>query len=139
MTSRNPARAGPGYAWMTARARNAVRRSGVFGTIAGVVFVFAIIAFVVVPRKASRTARTVVARVEAKRDSMAPTHARETALASINAADSQLSVARGRPTSVPLAAVDTFPPEIIARRETLTVAIGRPDKLIAEAESAPLP
>src|SRR6266542_99379 len=139
MTSRNPARGGPGYAWMTARARNAVRRSGVFGTIAGVVFVFAIIAFVVVPRKASHTARTVVARVETKRDSMPATRVREAALAGIKAADSQLSVARGRASTVPLTAVDTFPPEIIARRETLTAVITRLDKLIGQAESAPLP
>jgi len=39
---------------MAARARNALRRVVVFGIVGGVVFIAALIAFVLVPRNASR-------------------------------------------------------------------------------------
>jgi len=50
---------GSAYLWMAARARNALRRVMVFGIVGGVVFIGALIAFVLVPRNASRRALAV--------------------------------------------------------------------------------
>ena len=66
---------GSAYLWMAARARNALRRVVVFGIVGGVVFIGALIAFVLVPRNASRKAQEVAARIETLTDS-APTVAR---------------------------------------------------------------
>src|SRR5438876_9977736 len=63
---------GSAYLWMAARARNALRRVVVFGIVGGGVFISALIAFVLVPRNASRKALAVAARIEARTDS-APT------------------------------------------------------------------
>ena len=56
---------GSAYLWMAARARNALRRVVVFGIVGGVVFIAALIAFVLVPRNASRKALAVAAQIEA--------------------------------------------------------------------------
>ena len=47
---------GAGYLWMTARAKNASRRYAVMGIVGGLVFIGALIAFVLVPRQATRAA-----------------------------------------------------------------------------------
>jgi Mrp family chromosome partitioning ATPase len=125
------------YLWVSARARNALRRIAVLGGIAGGVFVVAIIAFVLVPRRASRSAHAVAATIEAKEDSSAAVNARESYRRRIIAADSLLAAARrvSHPVVLP---IDTFPFAIIARRESLSVAISKLGALIQRAEDTPL-
>ena len=128
---------GATYLWVSARAKNALRRISVLGGIAAGVFVVAIIAFVLVPRKASRTAEAVSARIEAKEDSSAFVIAREASRRKIAHADSLLSSARLKAQPVTLS-VDTFPPAIIARRESLSVSISKLGALIRRSEESPL-
>ena len=82
---------GSAYLWMAARARNALRRVLVFGIVGGVVFVAALIAFVVVPRNASRKALAVASRIEARTDSSPAVAARDRYLAEARNTDSVLN------------------------------------------------
>lgn len=130
---------GATYLWVAARARNALRRVSVLGGVATAVFVFAIIAFVLVPRKASRSAQVVAAKVEAKEDSAPAVNVREAARRKVVAADSLLASARRTMRPAPSVAADTFSPAMIARRDTLSSAIARISALIQRADEAPLP
>jgi len=130
---------GPAYLWMSARARNALRRGAVLWSIAAAVFVCALIAFVLVPKKASSRAKIVEARIEAKLDSATADQLREKARVGARAADSSMSAARIASNPVHAAAPDTFPPATIARRESLATDISRLDGLIQRAAEAPLP
>lgn len=129
---------GATYLWVSARARNALRRFAVLGGIAGGVFVFAIIAFVIVPKRASRSAQVVAAKIEVKEDSSTAVSARESYRRKVAAADSLLAAAR-RVAHPPALPPDTFPLATIARRESLSVAISKLGGLIRRAEETPLP
>jgi Mrp family chromosome partitioning ATPase len=140
MTFRTTSRlsSGPTYLWVSARAKNALRRIGVLGGIASAVFVFAIIAFVLVPKKASRRAQLVASTIAAKEDSTPAARARDEARLKIAAADSLLSIARKtlQPAAV---SIDTFPLAVVARRDTISSAIARLGAVIERAEETPLP
>src|SRR3977135_3705022 len=85
---------GSAYLWMAARARNALRRVVVFGVVGGVVFIAALIAFVVVPINASRKALAVEERSEARAACSPAVAARDRYLAEVTSADSLLNAAR---------------------------------------------
>ncbi len=135
----NRAFSSPNYQWMSARSRNASRRLAIMGIVGGFVFVGALIAFVLVPREATKAAVTVTARLEVRPDSMRTVAIRNRAAADIAAADSMLEVARRlvAPPSVPV--VDTFPPELIAQRESIAAVVTVLNRLIERADNAPLP
>jgi Mrp family chromosome partitioning ATPase len=130
---------GPTYLWVSARAKNALRRIAVLGGIAGTVFIIAIIAFVLVPRKASRRAQVVVSQIAVKEDSSVATRSKEEALSTIHTADSLLASARKAAAPVAPLPTDTFPPAVIARRDTLSAEVSRLGALISRAEESPLP
>jgi Mrp family chromosome partitioning ATPase len=127
------------YLWMSARALNASRRVAIMGIIGGLVFVGALIAFVLVPRQATRAAVAVAASLEEKTDSSGTVSTRNGALARIAAVDSMLDVARRTVAPPPVAAVDTFPPYLVAQRESLAVVVSTLNRLIERADNAPLP
>jgi Mrp family chromosome partitioning ATPase len=130
---------GSAYLWMAARARNALRRVVVFGIVGGVVFIGALIAFVLVPRNASRKALAVASRIEARTDSTPAVSARDRYLAELTAVDSTLDSARRAATPVPVAVIDTFPPAVRAQRDSLGTQLATLNRLIDRAENAPLP
>ena len=127
------------YLWMSARARNAWRRAAIMGIVGGLVFVCALIAFVVVPRQASKAAVAVAASLQEKTDSIGPAGIRNRALASMVVADSMLTMARSTVAPVQAAVVDTFPPALRAQRESLTTVVSTLNRLIERADNAPLP
>src|ERR1700686_1485200 len=127
------------YLWMAARARNALRRVVVFGIVGGVVFIAALIAFVVVPRNASRRALAVAASIENRTDSSPTVAVRDRYLAEVNATDSVLNATRRALIPVPAAVIDTFPPAVRAQRDSLGVELSTLNRLIDRAENAPLP
>ena len=127
------------YLWMSARALNALRRAAIIGIVGGLVFVGALIAFVLVPRQASKAAVAVAASLEQKVDSTATMGVRSGALSRIAAADSMLGVARRTVAPAPVPVVDTFPPYLIAQRDSLTVIVSTLSRLIERADNAPLP
>src|SRR5688500_7805652 len=114
------------YLWMSARALNALRRAAIMGIVGGLVFVSALIAFVLVPRQASKAAIAVAASLEEKVDTSGSVSIRNGALARIAAADSMLAVARRTVAPAPAPVVDTFPPYLIAQRETIAVVASGP-------------
>jgi hypothetical protein len=124
---------------MAARARNALRRVLVFGIVGGVVFVGALIAFVVVPRNASRKALAVASRIESRTDSTPTVAARDRFLAAVNTADSIMNATRAALAPQPVAVIDTFPPAVRAQRDSLTAELATLNRLIDRAENAPLP
>jgi len=130
---------GSAYLWMAARARNALRRVVVFGIVGGVVFIAALIAFVLVPRNASRKALAVAAQIEAKSDSTPSVAARNRYLAEVTAVDSALDAARRAANPAPAPVIDTFPPAVRAQRDSLGAQLATLNRLIDRAENAPLP
>jgi len=141
MTVRSMTRMGGGsaYLWMAARARNSLRRVAVFGIVGGLVFIGALIAFVLVPRNASRKAQAVAAGIEARTDTTAVVALRNRHLAEVTTADSVLAVTRRAAIPAPPVVIDTFPPAVKAQRESLNVELSTLNRLIARAENAPLP
>lgn len=127
------------YWWMSARSHNASRRLAVMGIVGGLVFVAALIAFVLVPRQAASVAVNVTAQLEERPDSGTAVGIRDRAAAEVAAMDSVLTVARRAAAPIPVAAVDTFPPELIAQREGLAETVGTLNRLIERANNAPLP
>src|SRR3954469_2703609 len=130
---------GSAYLWMAARARNALRRVVVFGIVGGVVFIAALIAFVLVPRNASRKALAVAAQIEAKADSSPAVAARDRYLAEVTATDSVLDATRRALNPPPAPVIDTFPPAVRAQRDSLSAELATLNRLIDRAENAPLP
>lgn len=141
MTVRSMARMGGGsaYLWMAARARNSLRRLAVFGIVGGLVFIAALIAFVLVPRNASRKAQAVAAGIEARTDTTPVVALRNKHLAEVTTADSVLAATRRAAIPAPPVVIDTFPPAVKAQRESLSVELATLNRLIARAENAPLP
>jgi len=127
------------YLWTSARALNASRRLTVMGVAGGLVFIGALIAFVLVPRQASKAAVAVASSLQQKPDSAGPAGIRLRALSGIAAADSMLGIARRTVTPVAAAPVDTFPPALVAQRDSLSILVSTLNRLIDRADNAPLP
>jgi Mrp family chromosome partitioning ATPase len=111
----------------------------VFGIVGGVVFIAALIAFVVVPRNASRKALAVASRIEARTDSSPAVALRDRYLAEVTSTDSVLNAARQAAIPVPTLVIDTFPPAVRAQRDSLNAELATLNRLIDRAENAPLP
>ncbi len=130
---------GAGYWWMTARAKNASRRYAVMGIVGGLVFIAALIAFVLVPRQATRAAVRVSATLEERPDSNRTVALRNRGSAEIATADSMLASARRMVVPAPMPVADTFPPEVVAQRNALADEVATLNRLIERADNAPLP
>ncbi len=124
---------------MSARSKNASRRFAVMGIVGGLVFIAALMAFVLVPRQATRAAVQVSAILEERPDSGRVVVERNRAAAEISSVDSALQVARKVVIQAPVQVVDTFPPEAIARRQVLSRDVTTLNRLIDRANNAPLP
>jgi Mrp family chromosome partitioning ATPase len=124
---------------MSSRSRNASRRFAVIGIAGGLVFLAALIAFVLVPRQATRAAVRVSATLEERPDSNRAVAIRNRAAAQIALADSMLNAARKTIAPPPAAVVDTFPPAAIAERQALSEEVATLNRLIERADNAPLP
>ena len=124
---------------MTARAKNASRRYAVMGIVGGLVFIAALIAFVLVPRQATRAAVRVSATLEERPDSNRTVALRNRAAAEIASADSMLTLARRTLAPAPVPVADTAPPEIVAQRDALAQEFATLNRLIERADNAPLP
>ena len=130
---------GATYWWTQSRSRNASRRFAVMGIVGGLVFIASLIAFVLVPRQATRAAVRVSATIEERPDSNRTVAVRNRAAAQIAAADSMLNAARRIVAPPPAAVIDTFPPEAIAQRQALAAEVATLSRLIDRADNAPLP
>lgn len=125
------------YAWIAARSRNALRKPGTMGIAGGLAFVAALIAFVLVPRPSAPT-KTPVERIDERPDSTSVVIMRDQAAAQVALADSVLAATRRTIAPILALPVDTFPPELVARRDSLSNVIAILSRLISRAETSPL-
>lgn len=102
-------------------------------------FIASLIAFVLVPRQATRAAVRVSATIEERPDSNRTVALRDRAAARIANVDSMLDQARRVVAPAQAPVVDTFPPEAIAQRQALSAEISTLNRLIDRADNAPLP
>lgn len=109
------------------------------GIVGGLVFIASLIAFVLVPRQATRAAVRVSATIEERPDSNRTVALRDRAVARIANADSMLNIARRVVPTAQIAVADTFPPEAIAQRQALAAEVATLNRLIERADNAPLP
>lgn len=130
-----------GAPWIASRTRNAVRRWLLVLSAGATTFVIALVALVLVPRQASRTARVTMPAESERPDTTRLAIAVVRTRLAAAAADSALAASRDAALRATVAAapLDTFPPELVARRDSLTTAIGSLNRLLARAENAPLP
>ena len=124
---------------MNARARNVLRRPVRVGAIGLVAFVVVLLSLVAVPRRAQRAAAVVAPTAAERRDTASLIARAADDRARLTAAESSLALARVRllrPAAPP--AVDTLPPDIVARRDSLAAIAAELGRLLARVEQAPL-
>ena len=137
-------------AWMTARARNALRRPVFIGAVSIVTFVASLVALIVVPQQAKRAANAIRPAAAARPD----THSHHELAArwpsDRSPPPTRRSPRRGRssrsssPRPPQLSATDTtstgeaITPPARSRRDTLTAEIDELDRLLTRADNAPL-
>ena len=125
---------------MNARARNVVHRPLRVGATALVAFLVALLSLVAVPRQAQRAAAVVAPTAAERRDTVALIASLQRDRAALDAVETSLANARTRllrPVAPP-AAVDTLPPEIVVRRDSLATIASEIGRLLARVEQAPL-
>lgn len=127
------------YAWISARARNAVRRRALIALASGAVFVVALMLLVLIPRGATVAARGIVAEVEPRPDSSGQLATLVRALAVAQRTDSALASARQRVMIARVVPADTLSPELRVVRDSLAAEISALSRAMSQAEQAPLP
>lgn len=124
---------------MRARATNALRRPVALTAYGGAFAALALIALLFVPRQEGSRDPAALTEVPERPDSTTAARVRDQAQLQTARADSILTAARQLEVAPAFVPVDTLPPHLRARRDTLQTAIGRLDPLIARAQIAPLP
>ena len=135
--------------WIAARARNALRRPLVIGTVSLITFVASLVALVVVPRQARRTAAQLRPAASARPDTEPTANALAVAERQAAVADSAVTAGRAElaryvAATTEAASADTMPSAdpmsnlIRARRDSLNADIAQLGRLLARAENAPL-
>lgn len=136
-------------AWMTARARNALRRPVFIGAVSVVTFVASLVALVVVPQQAKRAANAIRPAPEARPDTLPTVNSLQTAERQVAAADSALAATRAQLTQLIAATAAASTSDTTAtgeaitstarnRRDSLAGEIDQLDRLLARADNAPL-
>ncbi len=136
-------------AWMTARARNALRRPVFIGAISVVTFIASLVALVVVPQQAKRAASALRPAPDARPDTTSTVSSLRIAERQMVAAEASVTRARTElarlitETAAAAAGDTTITGEPVSpaarnRRDTLTAQIEQLDRLLTRAENAPL-
>ncbi len=128
------------YLWLAARARNALRRRALVSIATGLAFVTALIGLVLIPREATRVARSMTTAIEPRADTVPAAQMRVRATAAIRETDSSLVSARRLSRATPVAApVDTLSPELRAERDSLNTLLVSLSAAMHRASESPLP
>lgn len=133
----------PTYAWIAARARNALRRRALVSAVSGAAFVCVLIGLILIPRETTRLVRVASQHPSEKPvDTTASADALVLARASIRQADSALAAAR-RVVALQRPAVaipqDTLSPALRRERDSLTTMLALLDAAMTRAAESPLP
>jgi Mrp family chromosome partitioning ATPase len=130
----------PRAAWISARARNAARRPVFIGAVSVGAFVTTLVALIVVPQQARREAERVAPDPTERVDTVPALRAYELAQARLVLADSGLIAARAAAGRLAQSTAEqVLPPDVIARRDSLTSMLVALDPLIRRATTVPLP
>ena len=126
-------------AWMSARARNALRRPVFIALVSIGVFTTALVAFITVPQQARREARLEAAGLGNVVDTLAYLDAVRVARVNLAAADSALAAARATAAVVRTVVPDSMSVVDRSQREAMAGRIVALGELVDRAENAPLP
>ena len=110
-------------AWITARARNALRRPVFIGTVSVVTFVAALLALVVVPQQARRTANAIRPAAGARPDTEPTVTSLAEAERQVAAADSGIAAARDELHRLIATAAEAATADTTATGDTLSQAL----------------
>lgn len=152
---RRPARKRPSppsptrAAWMTARARNALRRPVFIGAVSIVTFAASLLALVVVPQQARREASAMRPEPAARPDTSRTAAALAEANRQVGRAEGRIVAARNELTQLVAATAaaaaadttatgDTLSAAVRALRDALSADIALLTRLLARSENAPL-
>jgi hypothetical protein len=135
--------------WMTARARNALRRPVFIGTVSIITFVVSLVALIVVPQQAKRAANAIRPAPAARPDTVPTMNSLRAAERQVAAADAAIVNARTAlsqliaATAAAVAADTTATGAVISsaarnRRDSLAADIDLLDRLLTRADNAPL-
>lgn len=125
--------------WINGRARNALRRPLRVGAVGLGVFVVALLGLVTLPRRVQQAAQVVAPDPGERRDTIPLMAAILRGRQRLALAEQALGAARerlARPVQSP--AIDTLPPAVVARRDSLARIAGELARLVARVEQAPL-
>jgi Mrp family chromosome partitioning ATPase len=122
--------------WLAARARNALRRPLRIGGVSLLVFVSALITLILIPRQATRAARLLAPSSTDYPDTARALARVARADSNLRAADSVVAHAAARAARV--AAADTLPSGLAARRDSLTVEDAELSRALQRVEMSPL-
>ena len=122
--------------WLTARARNAVHRPIFIGAVGASAFIAALVALVLAPQQTRRVAP--MHATGARPDTAAFTAALAQARTRMSAAEASLAYSRAHPRRRQELGIDTLSRALIARRDTLSTALGELDALLSRVEGAPV-
>jgi Mrp family chromosome partitioning ATPase len=128
----------PRAVWLTARARNAVRRPVFIGAVGVGVFAAALVALLFAPQQIRHFNDAKLADVGPKPDTGSFVSALDQAKVRLTAAESSLAAARVRVASIPEQPEDTLSPLLIGRRDSLAGAVNDLDALLTRVETAPV-
>lgn len=126
-------------AWMSARARNALRRPVFIAAVSIGAFATALVALIAVPQQAERERRLAEAGLDASVDTLPYLEAFQAAQRRVASTDSALAIARVAAARVRPAVPDSLLAAGDAEREALAGRIVALGELIERAENAPLP
>lgn len=125
--------------WMNGRARNVMRRPLRVAAVGLGVFVVALLGLITLPRRVQQAAQVVAPDPRERRDTVPLVAAIQRDQQRLASAEQALGAARerlARPVQSP--AIDTLPPEIVARRDSLARITAELGRLVTRVEQAPL-
>jgi Mrp family chromosome partitioning ATPase len=128
----------PRPVWLTARARNAMHRPVFIGAVGIGTFIAALVALVLAPQQAKRTAQLAPVSVEVRPDTTAFAAALNQARTRLGAADTSLAFARAHAAIPAKPTADTLAPALNKARDSLSLAVSDLGALLTRVESAPL-
>ena len=128
----------PRAVWLTARARNAVRRPIYIGAVGIGTFAAVLVAMLFAPQQIKHFNEPRLADLGARPDTTTFVAALGQSRRRLVAADSSLALARVRIAAIPKQNVDTLNPQLIARRDSLSTAVNDLDGLLTRVETAPV-
>ncbi len=127
--------------WMNTRARNVVRRPLRALLVSLAVFLVALLSLVALPRRVQRTVAVLAPDPSERRDTAPLLSSLSLEQTRLAVAESSLAAARERllRPPPPAAPIESLPPDVIARRDSIAAASVALAQLITRAEQAPLP